>query len=219
MNSGNTIDKSKYLSLEEGRYLVKLARKTVEYRLENKVFPPVDPSSLTPRLKEDRGVFTTIYKFVNGRKELRGCIGYPLPIKPLYKAVMETAIESAFNDPRFPPIKAEEMDLVIFEVSVLTPLEKIEYKSPLELPKLVKVGRDGLVLKYGPYSGLLLPQVPVEYNWDAEEYLIHLSMKAGLPPDGYLYKGVEIYRFEAQIFSEKSPKGEVVEEKLASCDV
>ncbi len=219
MNSGISLDKNKYLSLEEGKYLVKLARKTVELRLENKGFPSIDLSMLTPHLKENRGVFTTIYKLVSGKKELRGCIGYPLPIKPLYKAVMETAIESAFNDPRFPPIKREEMESVVFEVSVLTPLEKIEYKSPLELPKLVKVGRDGLVLKYGPYSGLLLPQVPVEYGWDAEEYLIHLSMKAGLPPDGYLYKGVEIYRFEAQIFSEKSPKGEIIEEKLSSCDV
>ena len=205
------------LSLKEGAYLVKLARETVYSKLAGLELPRVDESKLTDRLKMERGVFTTIYKLVGGERELRGCIGYPMPIKPLYKAVMETAIESAFNDPRFTPLKLSEFNDCVFEVSVLTPLEKVEYKSPLELPKKIVVGRDGLVLRYGPYSGLLLPQVPVEYGWSAEEYLIHLSMKAGLPPDAYLYKGVEIYRFEAQVFIEKSPGGEVVEEKFPKC--
>jgi hypothetical protein len=131
--------------------------------------------------------------------------------------VVETARESAFSDPRFPPLSRDELDKVVFEISVLTPPEKIEFESPLELPNLIQIGRDGLILRYGPYSGLLLPQVPVEYNWDVEEYLINLSMKAGLPPDGYLYKGVEIFRFEAQIFSEKEPSGEVIEVKIHSC--
>lgn len=205
------------LTLDEGRFLVKLARTTVYNKLLGKGPPDVERSKLSRRLLTERGVFTTIYKIKDSGKELRGCIGYPMPIKPLYKAVMETAIESAFHDPRFPPLTLNEYPDCIFEVSVLTPLEKVEYKSPLELPKKIVVGRDGLVLKYGPYSGLLLPQVPVEYGWSPEEYLIHLSMKAGLPPDGYLYNGVEIYRFEAQVFIEKEPDGEVVEEKLAKC--
>ncbi len=205
------------LTLDEGRFLVKLARTTVYNKLLGMGPPDVERSKLSRRLLKERGVFTTIYKIKDSGKELRGCIGYPMPIKPLYKAVMETAIESAFHDPRFPPLTLNEYPDCIFEVSVLTPLEKVEYKSPLELPKKIVVGRDGLVLKYGPYSGLLLPQVPVEYGWSPEEYLIHLSMKAGLPPDGYLYNGVEIYRFEAQVFIEKEPDGEVVEEKLAKC--
>ena len=205
------------LSLEEGAYLVKLARNTVYNKLRGLDPPEVNASQLSGRLRMKRGVFTTIYIVEGGEKNLRGCIGYPMPIKPLYQAVMDTAIEAAFNDPRFTPLRLDELDKCIFEVSVLTPLEKIEYKSPLELPKKIVIGRDGLVLRYGVYSGLLLPQVPVEYGWSAEEYLIHLSMKAGLPPDGYLYKGVEIYRFEAQIFSETEPAGEVVEEKLQKC--
>ncbi len=205
-----------YLTLEEGVYLVKLARKTVLNKLKGLGFPEVEKSTLSSKLREKRGVFTTLYKIggIRGKKELRGCIGYPIAIKPLYIATMETAIEAAFNDPRFLPLKKDEIDNIIFEVSVLTPLKKIEYKSPLELTKLIKIGRDGLVLKYGLYSGLLLPQVPVEYNWSPEDFLINLSMKAGLPPDGYLYKGVEIYRFSAQIFVEEKPYGSVVEEDI-----
>ena len=217
MNKGKCGKDSKYLTLDEGVFLVRLARNVVEDRFRGRGLPKIDGSKLSFSLKEKRGVFTTIYSLVENRKELRGCIGYPLPIKPLYIAVMETALESAFHDPRFIPLKKEELRSVVFEISVLTPMEKIEYRSPLELPKLIRVGRDGLLLRYGPYSGLLLPQVPIEYGWSAEEYLIHLSMKAGLPPDGYLYRGVEIYRFEAQIFAEKSPGGEVVEEGLGSC--
>lgn len=204
------------LTLDEGVFLVKLARETVYNKLMG-MPPVVDTSRLSKNLLMDRGVFTTIYRVEGGEKELRGCIGYPMPIKSLYQAVMETAIEAAFHDPRFTPLGLEELDKCIFEVSVLTPLEKIEYNSPLELPQKIVIGRDGLVLRYGPYSGLLLPQVPVEYGWSAEEYLIHLSMKAGLPPDGYLYDGVEIYRFEAQVFIETEPDGDVVEEKLQKC--
>ena len=202
----------KYIGLKDGVYLVKLARQTVLNKLKGLGYPAVDKSTLSPVLKEERGVFTTIYKI--NKKKLRGCIGYPLAIKPLYIATMETAIEAAFNDPRFPPLKKEEINDVLFEVSVLTPLEKLDYKSPLDLPKLIKIGRDGLVLRYGIYSGLLLPQVPVEYNWSPKDFLINLSMKAGLPPDGYLYKGVEIYRFSAQIFVETKPYGSVIEEDI-----
>jgi len=207
-----------YLSLEEGIFLVRLARRTIEHELGIGDRPEVNASELSDRLRESRGVFTSLYK-INDGKELRGCIGYPYPIKPLYLAVMDTARESAFNDPRFPPLSRDEINSIIIELSILTPMEKIEYNNPLELPKMIIIGRDGLMLKYGLYSGLLLPQVPVEYNWSPEEYLIHLSMKAGLPADGYLYEGVEIYRFEVQIFSEESPNGVIVEKDISSCSV
>lgn len=201
------------LTLEEGSYLVKLARRTIENYFMSKSFPEVKEEDLTPNLKEKRGVFTTLYK-IHPEKELRGCIGYPYPIKELYEAIMETAIEAAFNDPRFSPLEFEELKEVIIEVSILTPPERINVQNPLEYPKLIKIGRDGLIIKYGVYSGLLLPQVPVEYGWDSEEFLAHLSMKAGLPPDAWLWKGVEIYRFAAQIFTELSPGGEIREERL-----
>jgi hypothetical protein len=219
MRDNDSMSTGKYLALEEGVFLVRLARRTIENRLRGSGFPSLDEAKLPGRLREKRGVFTTLYKLVNDKRVLRGCIGYPLPIKPLYLAVMETAIESAFNDPRFNPLGRDEVGELIIEVSVLTPLEKIEYKSPLEIPSRIKIGRDGLLLRFGVYSGLLLPQVPVEYGWSVDEYLSHLAMKAGLPPDGYLYRGVEIYRFEAQIFVELSPNGDVAEENLGSCRV
>ena len=201
------------LTLKEGEYLVKLARKTIEIYLRDRDFPDIDKNSLTPSLKEKRGVFTTLYK-IHPIKELRGCIGYPYPVKELYKAVIDTAIEAALNDPRFPSLEFKELEKVIVEVSVLTPPEKISVENPLDYPRKIMIGKDGLIIKYGIYSGLLLPQVPLEYKWDAEEFLSHLSMKAGLPPDAWLWKGVEIYRFTAQIFVEKSPGGKVEEERL-----
>jgi len=200
------------LTLDEGKFLVKLARDTIESYLTSGERPKVDKGKLTDALVEKRGVFTTLYKLVKGRRELRGCIGYPYPVKELYLAVMDTAIEAATNDPRFNPLQVSELNDVVVEVSVLTVPEKIEVSSPLEYPDKIVIGRDGLIIKYGFYSGLLLPQVPVEYNWDAQEYLSHLSMKAGLPPDAWLWKDVEIYRFMAQIFIEKEPYGDVVEE-------
>jgi len=202
------------LPLKDGIYLVKLARKTIEKYFSDKSFPKINISELSKEIKEKRGVFTTLYKIVNKRKELRGCIGYPYPIKELYLAVMETAIESAFNDPRFPPLEYNELKDIIVEVSVLTVPEKINVSSPLEYPGKITIGRDGLIIKYGIYSGLLLPQVPIEYNWDSREFLSHLAMKAGLPPDAWLWKGVEIYKFTAQIFVEKEPNGEVIEERI-----
>ena len=108
------------------------------------------------------------------------------------------------------------MDGVVFEVSVLTPPELIQVESPLEYPKKIVIGRDGLILEKGFFKGLLLPQVPVEYGWDAEEYLAQLSMKAGLPPDAWLSKDAKIYRFTAEIFREEEPKGKIVRETLPS---
>ncbi len=109
------------------------------------------------------------------------------------------------------------MDEIIVEVTVLTPPEKIDAK-PKDLPNHVEIGRHGLIVKMGPFSGLLLPQVAVEYNMDSEEFLSETCMKAGLPPDCWL-TGAEVYRFEGQIFKEKEPRGEVVEVDIKSCEI
>ncbi|MEN2974296.1 MAG: TIGR00296 family protein [Candidatus Caldarchaeales archaeon] len=198
------------LSLEEGRYLVKLARQTI-YNYLRGVKSRVEPPQ-SEKLKENRGVFVTLY--LHPLKELRGCIGFPLPSMPLYEATIQAAISSAVHDPRFKPLEIDELDNIVIEVSVLTPAEEIVYRDGRELLDKIVIGRDGLIIRSGPFSGLLLPQVPVEYGWTVEEYLMHLCLKAGLESTYWLTGKPKIYKFTAQIFSESEPNGEVVVEKI-----
>jgi len=148
-----------------------------------------EPAS--PRLKQKRGAFVTLH--VNG--ELRGCIGYPLPYKPLYLTIIEVAVAAATEDYRFPPLMEEELDNLSIEISVLTLPRKVNK------PEEVIVGKHGIIISKGLNKGLLLPQVPLEYGWDLETYLNHGCLKAGLPPDEWK-RGVNIEVFEAQVFSE-----------------
>lgn len=206
------------ITSREGKYLVKLARSAVKHFFKaNEILSP-EIQSIPKKLREKMGVFVSIYRITEGKiegtKELRGCIGFPYPTKPLYTAVIEAAIESAFNDPRFPPLKPEEMGKVIFEVTILTPPEEVKVTNPIEYLRKIKIGRDGLIIEKGIYRGLLLPQVPVEYNWSVEEYLMHLCLKAGLPPNSWLNKDIKIYRFEGLIFTETKPGGDIVEKRL-----
>jgi len=196
------------LSLEEGKLLVRLARNAVEeYLKTRKRIRP--PEGLPQKLMQPCGVFVTINSVQSGGKELRGCIGLPYPTTPLAEAVIESAISSATQDPRFYPLTPEELESVVFEVSVLTPPQLVEVKNPREYPSKIKVGVDGLIIEKGFYRGLLLPQVPVEWNWDEEEFLCQCCLKAGLPPDCWLMKGTKVYKFQAIIFEEEKPKGEV----------
>ena len=201
------------LTLEEGKFLVSLARKTVETYLKTGRRLKI-PENVPPKLMEKCGVFVTINKLKNGKRELRGCIGYPYPTHPLIEAVMDSAISSATRDPRFPPLNENELEKVIFEVSVLTPPEIIKVNKPTEYPSKIKVGRDGLIVESGFYKGLLLPQVPIEWKWDEEEFLCQCCLKAGLPPDCWLLEETKIYRFEAIIFEEIKPNGEIVRKEL-----
>ncbi|MEM3703212.1 MAG: TIGR00296 family protein [Candidatus Bathyarchaeia archaeon] len=196
------------LSLEEGKILVKLAREAVETYLKTGKRIHV-PEGLPQRLMQPCGVFVTINTVESGGEKLRGCIGLPYPTTPLAKAVVESAIGSATEDPRFYPISLNELDSVVFEVSVLTPPQLVEVEKPSDYPSKIKVGVDGLIIERGIYKGLLLPQVPVEWNWDEEEFLCQCCIKAGLPPDCWLMKGIRVYKFQAIIFEEESPKGEV----------
>ncbi|ENN96334.1 AMMECR1 domain-containing protein [Methanocaldococcus villosus KIN24-T80] len=197
------------LTLEEGKFAVKFARFVIEnflkgYDIEIENYPEV--------FNEKRGCFCTLHTYPD--RELRGCIGIPEPIMPLIEALKEAAISSATRDPRFPPVSLEEMDNIVIEISILTPPELIEVSHPREYLQKIKIGRDGLIIRFGPYSGLLLPQVPVEYGWDVEEFLANLCLKAGLPPDMWLDENVKIYKFQAQIFEEVEPRGEVIEKIL-----
>lgn len=204
------------VSDEEGEFLVRKAREVIE-KLVLRGERVKEVKGEYKILDEMKGVFVTINKLVNHEKELRGCIGFPLPHYPLRKGLVEAAIASASEDPRFEPLKADELPNIVVEVSVLTEPKLIEVKSPKEYPSKIKIGRDGLVVKWAYGSGLLLPQVPVEYNWDAEEYLCHACLKAGASADAWLMPETKIYSFQAEVFEELEPKGKVVRKKLDKC--
>lgn len=195
------------LSQKEGEFLVRLARKAVEEYLKTRKHAPV-PDNISEKLKRPCGAFVTINSMERGEKELRGCIGYPYPTDPLVQAVIQSAISAATEDSRFYPLSSKELDKIVFEVSVLTPPEKIEVKNRKGCAK-IEIGKDGLIIERGIFKGLLLPQVPVEWNWDQEEFLCQCCVKAGLPADNWLLEGTKLYKFQAIIFEEERPKGEV----------
>jgi uncharacterized protein (TIGR00296 family) len=197
------------LTLEEGYFLVKLARKAVEEYLKNGKIISV-PKDVSPKLMEHCGVFVTLNSFYQGKKGLRGCIGFPYPTTSLTRAVIESAINSATQDPRFPPVSIDELDHTVFEVSVLTPPQLVKAEKPTDYSSKIKVGQDGLIVERSYYKGLLLPQVPVEWNWEEEEFLCQCCMKAGLSPDSWLLKDTKIYKFQAIIYEETAPKSEIV---------
>lgn len=201
------------LTQKEGEYLVKLARNAVEEYLKTGKTLAV-PKNIASKLMERCGVFVTLNDVKHWRKELRGCIGFPHPTAPLAQAVIESAIESATQDPRFPSVSLKELVNIVFEISVLTPPELIEVKKPTDYPLKIKVGQDGLIIERGYWKGLLLPQVPVEWNWDEEEFLCQCCIKAGLPPDNWLLQDTKIYKFQAIIFEELEPKGNIVRKEL-----
>jgi len=196
------------LNAAEGKLLVELARNAVkEYLKTGKCIEA--PESTPKKLFEKCGVFVTISKLKNGEKQLRGCIGYPYPTNPLVEAVIDSAINAATQDPRFRRLSPSELDEVVFEVSVLTPPELVEAAKPEEYLVKFKVGEHGLIVEKGMFKGLLLPQVPIEWNWCEEEFLCQCCMKAGLPPDTWLTKGAKVYKFKAIIFEEETPQGTV----------
>jgi AmmeMemoRadiSam system protein A len=125
---------------------------------------------------------------------LRGCIGYPEAVFPLYQAIIRGAAGAALSDPRFPPVSREEVGALEIEISVLSLLAPIQ-------PDDVVVGTHGLVIEHGEARGLLLPQVPTEWGWDREQFLHHTSLKAGLPGDAWR-QGATLFAFTAEVFGE-----------------
>jgi hypothetical protein len=196
------------LSDEDGTVLVQTARKIVTEFVKNNTRLGLG-GDLQSRFSFDAGVFVTL----NTDNDLRGCIGFPLP-RNLAQALPEAAIAAATQDPRFSPVKPSELDKVSFEVTVLTPPEEIKVDDPIQIPSRIKVGRDGLMIKHGYYSGLLLPQVPVEYGWDAVEFLDHTCQKAGLPPGCWKERETKVFSFEGIIFKEEQPNGKIVRKEL-----
>jgi len=201
------------LTTEEGKYLVQLARNTITAFLRSRKMPAT-PSDAPTKLTEKFGVFVTLNSVKDGH-ELRGCIGFPMPEYPLVEATMRVAIEAATGDPRFSPVSLKEFQSeVVVEVSVLTPPELVRVSDPRSYPKEIKVGRDGLIVEWGGYRGLLLPQVPLELGWDEEEFLSQCCLKAGLSPDAWLVEGTKVSKFQAVIFQEDSPSGQITSRSL-----
>jgi len=174
---------------EDKEKLLTIARETLNEYVRNKKVP--DFAIESEILQKECGAFVTLKK-KNGA--LRGCIGRIVAEKPLFLVIRDMAIAAASQDYRFPPVTPSELDDIEIEISVLTPMQKVNSAEEIE------VGRDGLMIKRGYMSGLLLPQVPVEQGWDKETFLEHTCYKAGLPPDAW--KSSELWKFQAIVFSE-----------------
>ncbi len=192
----------------DGKFLVKLSRKVVDnftrgIKIEK-------PKGYDKEFDKKQGAFCTLNTYPNGN--LRGCIGIPYPSMKLIDAVIE-ASKSACRDPRFPPLREDELGKITIELSILSVPKDIT-SSPDDYEKKIKIGRDGLII-YHPFgSGLLLPQVPVEYNWSVREFLDNLCFKAGLGPECWKDKSSRIYSFQAEIFKEEKPYGKIIKEEL-----
>ena len=197
------------ISDSDGELLVRTARSVVmEYLKTGKRITL--SSEIKSRFSFNSGVFVTL----NKEENLRGCIGFPTPDRKLYQSLLDASIASATEDPRFLPVKYDELGKITFEVTVLTPPEVVEVQNPSEYPSKIRVGRDGLIIRWEFGSGLLLPQVPVEYGWSEEEFLDHTCEKAGAPPDCWRQKSTMVLRFEGVIFKETEPGGPAVRVKL-----
>lgn len=206
-NANNAVELSE-LGLEDGIFLVKLARQAIESYIIDGI--TIEPPNNTPeKLRKPGMAFVTIERYSRGR-ELRGCIGFLQPITSLAKAVINAAIAAATQDPRFPPLSRDELNDIVIEVSVLS------LPKPIDNVNRIAIGKHGLIISRGWHSGTLLPQVPVDYCWDRETFLAECCMKANLEPDCWLDPRTRIYIYEAQVFYEKTPKGEITMRDLST---
>ncbi len=180
----------KQLSPEQKKFLLRLARQAIENYLQTGEY--IKPQVSDEALLEKKGAFVTL----KTGGELRGCIGYPLPIKSLVETIIEMAVASATQDFRFRSLDLEELPLTTIEISVLS------LPRPIENIQEIEIGRHGIIISKGAARGLLLPQVPLEYNWDLETYLAHGCLKAGLEPNCWK-RGAKIEIFEAEVFNEE----------------
>jgi uncharacterized protein len=178
-------------SQQERTLLLQLAHDAIDSTLIGKSISTEPP---TPHLAEPRGAFTTLH--IEGK--LRGCVGYVVPLYPLYRTIAETAVAAALQDDRFPPMTRAEAPLLQVEISILSPLKPIT-------PEEIVIGKHGLVVSRGSFRGLLLPQVPLEWGWDLETYISQTCRKAGLPADAWKM-GATVEAFTAEIFSDPSSK-------------
>jgi len=192
--AAGTDKKSMAYSDADQAMLFRIARESIQAHLRGKWPPPLESDA--PKLREPRGVFVTLHR----KGSLRGCIGYLEAVKPLGQAVQEMARAAAFQDPRFPPLQAEELPEIDLEISILTPMRRVDTTAE------ITVGVHGLYLEQGPRRGLLLPQVATEHGWDRLTFLRQTCVKAGLPPDAWKDAATRIYIFCAEILKEHPPE-------------
>jgi uncharacterized protein len=201
--------------LSDGERAVRLAREAVEFGLANAgrvrdIAAPFRTVELPPWFEQPRGVFVTLTQHRDG--SLRGCVGFPLPLFPLRRAIPRAAWAAAFEDPRFPPVARPELARLLIELSVLTPPERVP--GGRDRAGQVTVGRDGLIVEADGASGLLLPQVATEQGWDAERFLAETCRKAGLPGTTWQHESTTVRRFQAELFRERTPGGVVESHEL-----
>lgn len=185
------------LTKDDGTALIELARQSIESAFSYKA--PKVPAVLLKKFSVAQGAFVTLT--IAG--ELRGCIGYVEPVFPLCETIIRAARSAAFEDPRFPPLQKEEFKDVKIEISVLTLPEEIRVEKTEEYLQKIKIGQDGLIIRGRFGSGLLLPQVFTEYKCDPKKALEMTCQKAGLPADAWKDRSNKLYKFQAEIFSEK----------------
>ncbi len=174
--------------------LLQLARETIQNSLSNLADPKVEKPSA--ELLVPSGAFVTLHNTTD--RSLRGCIGNLSSSEDLITSIVKLAKDSAFEDPRFPPVTIDELDTLCVEISVLTPMQGIEE------PEQIRLGIDGVLLSYGYHRAVFLPQVATEQQWDLEQMLSHLCSKAGLWPTAWKERGCTLQVFQAEVFSEKS---------------
>lgn len=178
------------LTPQQSQTLLTIARRSIEAALDGTRFVP---EVTDEALRRPAGAFVTL----NTREaDLRGCIGTIEAVAPLYQAVASNAVAAAFRDPRFHPVRREELASLHIEISVMSPIEPVTNVEDIE------VGRDGLIISRGSRAGLLLPQVATEYGWDRETFLAQTCVKAGLRPDSWRSPDCRIQRFSAEVFCE-----------------
>ncbi len=183
---------SEYAELrpELQKKLIHIARETIENYIRSRTTSEFSVEE--PELLEKCGAFVTI----RSHGQLRGCIGHVEGIKPLYQTIIDMAIATSTEDPRFSPVTEQELDSLEIEISVMSPLRKIDD------PEEVEVGKHGILMRRGFRSGLLLPQVATEHNWDRQTFLEHTCRKALLPDTAWQDPETDIYIFSAQVFHE-----------------
>jgi len=195
------------LTVDQAKILIGEARRVIKSYLET---GKLSKARIPEEMDKPMGVFVTLKKHRAKGEKLRGCIGFPEPIYDLSRGLAKAAVSAAFSDPRFPPVGVEELPNISIEISLLSIPRLLKVPKP-ELSSAVKVGEHGIIIERGINRGLLLPQVAVEEACDSESFLSLGCLKAGLPPDAWLDKKVNIYVFTAEVFGEVEPEGDVVE--------
>ncbi|MEA2462384.1 MAG: uncharacterized protein QOJ98_131 [Acidobacteriota bacterium] len=180
------------LTQEQRTQLLRIARQSIEAALDGRR-AEVDAAVLDETLRRPSGAFVSLH---TKEGALRGCIGSIQPVAPLCQAIVSSAVNAAFRDPRFYPLRKDELGNVEIEISVMSPI------GPVADVEEIEVGRDGLIISRGSRIGLLLPQVATSYGWDRETFLRQTCVKAGLPPDSWQSDDCRIEKFSAEVFSE-----------------